>query len=274
MPLLFFKSIAFILAIVFVYPSVFAKTDDELPKASVAITLTSTEGHASTEVRAVEQLLAKWDALDTPDFIAERKPMIDEIYDGFMASTDEQVAKEVLAADASVNVAPASTIIDTTIYSSLQHQTKLKYLLQNLKNGYLQPRAGTGSIDFHEGVYLELHTLRHPKPFDWGDVELHFDYSLLDRKDYYITPYWAHGYYEPISASPAVSLGRVNHLIQKLIPASDQNEIVFVNPVPLSSLIKIVVQKGRKAQLLKNLAREKVACPVAVGWDNLISEAL
>ena len=225
----------------------------------------------ATQQQLCKELIKRWESISQPDFIASKKPMIDEVSSG-TKSMDSKLVRQLLIADESINTQKISSLINPKIYSSLQHQMKSTYLIANLKQGFLQPRAGEEPLSFHEGVYLELHKISAPKPFAWGDVELHFEYSLLDRNDYYISAAWSHGEYWPDSASPAISLGRVQYLIKSVLPKTEQNEVVFVNPVPLTSLKRIVVPTGAKKLLLEKLIKENIPSPVQMSWDQLIVE--
>jgi|GEM_PF-4439934 len=182
----------------------------------------------------------------------------------------------LFAADEKCPDRKISELVDPKIYSSLQHQMKSKWLVPLLREGQLLPRKGSywnnDEGDSLPGVYLELHRTDAPKPFAWGDVELHFDYSLLDRGDYILNPYWDYGAYTPVSASPMVSHGRVAYYLRATLLKAERNEVVFLNPVPLDGLKAIIVKKGLRAALLKELKKSGISCRRPGGCEALISE--
>lgn len=221
--------------------------------------------------RLSDELLQRWEQTALPPFLEDKRAMIDEVAETGL-KMDVEWLRQMLDADRVGEVRKLSELVDWGVYSSFQHQSKLKYLVENLTNGSLQPRAS----DVHYsrfGVYLELHLRSDPKPFAWGDVELHFDVALLDRSDYHINPSWAYGNYNPDSASPLVNKGRVSFFLRKYLelPGS-QNEFVFHEPVEMRYLKRIVVPTGKKQSLIEELRQNGVACPTAVGWEILIQE--
>jgi hypothetical protein len=230
---------------------------------------------ARPEVTA--SLMHRWIETKLPPFLQSRRAFesrrtaVGDAMDD-INRTDLSMLQSILRADEAHNVRPNSELVDSRYYSSLQHQTVTQNLVGILRNGELTPRAGKTN-DSHFGVYLELHLLAEPHPFFYDGVELHFDYSLLDRDDYHVTKEWRYGKYGPLSASPAANMGRTNFFISEYLhePGSS-NEIVFQKPVPLSALKKIVVVKGFRAQLLAEIDAAGIVCPVGAGWDALIEE--
>jgi hypothetical protein len=221
--------------------------------------------------RLSAELLRRWDEGKLPAFLEDKKAQIDEVMDLGMKFPIEKL-REMLAADSIQPSEKLSSLVDFSVYSSLQHQTSLKYLVENLRIGHLEPRAS----DKHHsrfGVYLELHLLSNPKPFAWGDVELHFSPLLLDRQDYHMNSAWNYGEYHPGSASPAVNMGRSAYFISTLLKLPDsQNELVFHERVPFSALVRIMVPTGKKAGLVRELAARKVKNPTRIPWETLIQE--
>lgn len=217
------------------------------------------------------ELTRRWEQTPVPQFLEEKKSDIAEVMDlGLRIPIDD--LREILDSDMETHVRKNSEFVDWQIYSSLQHQTKFSYLVENLRRGDLQPRASEEHYS-RFGVYLELHLIENPRPFEWGDVELHFEASLLDLANYHINPSWNYGNYNPDSASPAANMGRTNYFIRKLLTRPEsKNEFVFHDPVSFQYLKKIVVQVGKKAELLKAIEQYKIPCPTAVGWDKLIEE--
>jgi hypothetical protein len=218
------------------------------------------------------ELVKRWDETKLPDFLESKKSMIDEVMESGM-HVDPTLLRELLASDAETKIVKNSSLVNPAIYSSLQTQSSSKYLLRNLKEGKLVPRENPQHHSRY-GIYLELHLVSNPRHFDWGDVELHFDNSLLDRSDYHINPSWAYGNYDPLSASPAVNMGRTNYFIRKLlgVAADAKNEVVFHNEVPLSALVRIFVPTGQKQKLMQEIAEQGIPCPVAMGWGELLAE--
>jgi len=225
----------------------------------------------ATQPELAAELIRRWEITKLPDFLEEKKGVIDEVQEGIEAM-EAPLLRDILAADEASATQLNSSLIDPRVYSSLQHQTSSKYLLENIRKGELTPRASEKHWS-RFGAYLELHLKGSPKEFAWGDTELFFDYKLLDRTDYHVNNAWEYGNYNPDSASPAVSMGRTNYFFAKrLRRLHEQNEIVFHNPVPLSALTKIVVVKGLRDKLLADIHAAKLPCPVSIGWEALIEE--
>lgn len=223
------------------------------------------------QLQLAEDFLQRWSEPKIPDFLEEKKADYGEVmypvrYD------DPKNLMEILASDTSGDRRKTSTLIDSDFFSSLQHQTNTKRLIDILKQGELRPFASpTHNSEF--GIYLELHSYSHPKHFEWGEVELHFNESLLDRKDYHLNNSWDYGAYGPYSASPAVNLSRLNFFVETLMKKDvTQNEFVFHKPISTKSLKKIVVVKGTKSSLIKSLSQLKIKCPSPDGWEKFIEE--
>lgn len=226
---------------------------------------------AATRAEMAAELIRRWEVTKLPAFLEERRAVIDEV-EGAMNDLEPNILRDLLAADDAREIRPNSSLIDPRHYSSLQHQTSSKHLLENIAKGELTPRASEKHWS-RKGVYLELHLVGSPKPFAWGDTELHFDYAILDRRDYHVSAAWDYGNYAPDSASPAVNMGRTNYFFAKRLRRLHfQNEVVFEGPVPLSALKKIVVVKGLREKLLAEIKAAGLACPVPGGWEQLIEE--
>lgn len=228
-----------------------------------------------THQQLSDELTQRWETTIVPSFLEEKKSDIAEIMDQGLRMPLE-ILREILASDDVIEIEKNSEIYErnTHLYSSIQHQTKLKYLIENLRRGELEPRSSEVHYSRH-GVYLELHLHSNPKPFAWGDVELHFDSRVLDRTDYHINPYWSYGNYDPNSASPAVNMGRTNYFLRKLLNSySTQNELVFHNPVSLMYLKKIIVPMGKKLELIKELETRKISSSSGIEWHQLITESV
>lgn len=220
--------------------------------------------------RLSDQLLERWDQTPLPAFLQNKKSVIDEVMSTGIAMPIEDV-RGILSADSVRSDVKLSSLVDFSVYSSIQSQTSMKYLLKNLESGHLEPRANKERYS-QFGVYLELHLLASPKPFAWGDVELHFSPEILDRKDYHVSLNWDYGNYGPAAASPAVNMGRMTYFLGTLLKKGIQNELVFHERVPLSLLVKIVVPIGKKATLMKALAAKRLQSPTAQPWEALIVE--
>lgn len=226
---------------------------------------------SASQEEMANELIRRWEEGKLPDFLEAKKGVIDEVQEGIHALEAKDL-RAMLAADEAQAFQPNSSLIDPKVYSSLQHQTSSKYLLENLRKGELTPRSSEKHWS-RFGVYLELHLKGSPKEFAWGDTELFFDYSLLDRTDYHVNNAWEYGNYNPDSASPAVSMGRTNYFFAKRLRRLHyQNEIVFHNPVPMAKLTRIVVVKGLRDKLLADIKAAGLECPVAMGWEALIEE--
>ncbi|MFA5161406.1 MAG: hypothetical protein WC421_04085 [Elusimicrobiales bacterium] len=220
-----------------------------------------------------DELNRRWYDSKLPDFLEKRRNE-EAVFAGPELPAEEY--RGILQSDGAKPAGKISELIDARKYSSLQHQMQAKWLAAVLREGRLLPRSGSywnnSEGDSLPGVYLELHRHDAPKPFAWGDVELRFDFSLLDRGDYLINPFWDYGTYTPLSASPAASPGRTAYYIQHYLLQKDENEIVFTNPVPLEKLLIIVVPAGRRKQILQVLEKENIRCPRAGGWAAMIEE--
>lgn len=94
------------------------------------------------------------------------------------------MAEKILAADNIPPARPISQLVNRRLFSGLQRQIKSKFLIDLIKTGRLEPRTYQVGSNEEEtsltGVYLELHRTDNPKPFEWGDVELDFDLSVLN----------------------------------------------------------------------------------------------
>lgn len=241
--------------------------------SSVTAEAPSETASRTADEKAREQFNGRWFQTKVPPYLQARKNE-EAAYAGPTLPAQEYL--EILAHDFKPISGKLSALVDPKVYSSFQHQMNSKYLLETLTRGELTPRSSQiGSNDEEtslEGVYLELHTYAFPKPFAWGDVELHFAATLLDRRDYYVSPFWDFGAYGPFAAAPVVNPSRVAYYITKYLIAREQNEFVFANAVSLGYLTRIVVKRGFKAPLIQALLARKTACPVHVGWDALIVE--
>jgi hypothetical protein len=225
-----------------------------------------------------QQLADKWMNSVFPDPIQSRKSGEEVLYNGDLVSEEE--AARLLAADQQKPAQKLSELVDLKVFSSLQRQMKSKRLIGLIKAGKLVPNTytvGEGQDDVAKeqsriGVYLELHTFANPKPFAWGDVELIFDLRILDRADYIVSPYWDYGSFGPLAASAELSPGRVAYFFRTYLAQQEQNEVVFLNEIPFSALKQIVVKKGLKRRLLKEISAQKLNCPQQGGCSALIIE--
>jgi len=229
-------------------------------------------GIAEEHQKLNEELLLRYETTKIPKFLEEKKGQIDEVLETGLKYPIETL-RALLESDAQSPNVKLSSLVDFSVYSSFQHQTKMENFLEILKVGQIKPRKNNEAYSYF-GVYLELHLLSDPKPFSWGDVELHFSPALIDRNDYHINSAWNYGQFGPDSASPAVNMGRAAYHVSTLlkIPGS-QNEFVFHEPVPMSALVKIVIPTGKKAGLIRELKKNGVTSPVKkLSWDQLIFE--
>lgn len=231
----------------------------------------SNESNHAQELRA--ELNSRWENANPPEFLKNRADMEAEEAGETYASP---VYEGILASDSAVTGGKLSAVVDPKIYSALQHQMNSKYLVEVLRAAEVVPTTGRFGIndesDDEPGVYLELRRRVDQKHFAWGDVELAFAYALLDRDDYYINPSWNYGKFDPMTAAPVLSKGRVQYYIRNYLPVLSQNEFVFTQRVSLKFLQQIFVKKGAKVGILREIKKAKIACPVALGWDNLIRE--
>ncbi len=223
---------------------------------------------------ANQQIADKWmkslDAL--PEHLSSRLMGEEVLYSGNLVSESE--AEEILKADGTGLTQKTSELVNTKIYSSLQHQMKSKYLVDLIKAGKLEPRTyrvGSAEEISLIGVYLELHRRINPRPFEWGDVELHFDYSVLDRSDYLVNPRWDFGMYGPLTASAELQPNRVAYYVSEYLGQVEKNEIVFLNSISFASVRQVFVSSERtRTDLLNKIKVAKLTCPQAGGCAALI----
>lgn len=225
-----------------------------------------------------QELAAKWTNAVLPEVLESRRAGEEILYNGNLV--DEKTAAAFLEADKQNPTENLSSLFNPKIYSSLQRQIKSQRLLGLIKKGQLVPTTYTvgeneedvAKVDSLTGIYLELHTKKHPKPFAWGDTELHFSPSILDRKDFIISPYWDYGNYGPLAASAELNRGRAAFLISSYLPKLEQNEVVFLNEISFGEIKQIVVKKGLRSVLLKKIKAQKLVCPQQGGCEALIIE--
>lgn len=248
------------------------------PLALIILIFTSTLGHSlQTAVQSLDgtpsvvltmsDLIERWEATTLPEFLQNKKEDTRGEIE-LMFETDE--INRILLSDERRPQGPLSALVHPD-FSSLQHQTNFDQLISKLKRGFLRPYANPDE-NSKFGIYLELYKKSETNSFKWANVELHFKFDLLDRLDYHINPGWDYGHYSPISASPSVNPGRVAYYLQTVLIERPGNEIVFDGPIFFSNLQKIFVEKGKKQELLEQIAKENITCPTADGWDNLIEE--
>lgn len=221
-----------------------------------------------------QKLGDKWMNASLPDHLHSRRAGEEVLYSGNLVPED--VARKILEADTRRPVRKMSELVNPSLYSSLQRQMKSQHLIELIKSGQLVPRSyQVGSNDEEtslKGVYLELHRVNHPKPFAWDDVELHFDYSVLDRTDYIVNPFWGFGQYGPLTASAELNPGRLAYYIESYLAQGEKNEIVFLNAVPFSKVKTIVVPAGKRKALLAKIRASGVTCPQPGGCDAILIE--
>lgn len=230
-------------------------------------TLNNVTKETPSIVSAMGRLIERWKKTPLPDFLRNKQEDSRAEIELIFEAED---INQILISDQRKPLNPFSNLIHPE-FSSLQHQTNFDQLISKLKRGFLRPHANTDE-NSKFGIYLELYKKSEPKPFHWANVELHFDFHLLDRLDYHINPGWDYGHYSPISASPIVNPGRVAHYLQNVLIHRPGNEIIFDEPIFFSSLKKIIVEKGKKQILLRQIEIENISCPTPVGWNNLIDE--
>lgn len=215
----------------------------------------------------------RWFETKVPQYLEERKNE-EAAYSGPTLSA--AVYEEIMKHDFLPVAKKISELVDPKIYSSLQRQMRSQNLLAVLKAGKIDPQEYQVGSNSEEtsllGVYLELHTHTRPKPFAWGDVELHFSMALLDREDYHVSPFWDYGQYGPWAATPTVNKGRIAYYISKYLPTQEQNEFVFIHPVSVRDISQIVVVKGKRQKLLSEIKKHKIICPQEGGCEKLIIE--
>jgi hypothetical protein len=230
------------------------------------------EEPSAEQIRLADKILKKWSSTKLPAYL-EGKKGDETVYHYNLKYTDMELLKGLHVADQKVDKRKTSSLVDWKVYSSLQHQLALEKLPALLKLGEIRPNASE-EHNSQFGAYFELHLYATPRPFEWGDAELHFSETLLDRKDYHVSPAWDYGTYGPLSASPLVNLARTNFYVETFLKNEGyKNEFVFHKPVSFKKyLVKIVVPTGKKTSFIANLKSLKIKCPSEKGWEKLISE--